>query len=429
VKRVLIVSPHFPPVNAPDVHRVRMSLSYYRDHGWEPHVLAVRAEDQPEPSDPSLLETLPAHVPVTRVAALSSKLSAYAGIGNVALRAWPQLYREGAKLIRRGGMDLVFFSTTMFFAMPLGRLWHRRYHVPYVLDFQDPWFSTYYDDKPRSERPPKYRIVNGLHRRLERWTMKDAAGVIAVSDAYIAALRARYPWITPGMCDTIPFGASARDFEVAERFRRRPTGGDRPAGPVGVYVGRGGPDMATAARILFRGIADGAGRPRLRPDIQLKFIGTDYAADARARKTLEPVAQEEGLGSCVEEVIARQPYLVALAALRDADFLVLLGSDDPAYSASKVYPYILAKRPLLAILHERSPLVDVLERTRAGVVVTFSGRDDIDAAARRLRSGWDSFVGRFGHAPDTDWEIFRTLTAPYLTERQCRIFDRAVQRS
>ncbi len=34
MKRVLIISPHFPPINAPDCQRVRMSLPYYRRYGW-----------------------------------------------------------------------------------------------------------------------------------------------------------------------------------------------------------------------------------------------------------------------------------------------------------------------------------------------------------------------------------------------------------
>ena len=44
--RVLIVSPHFPPVNAPDHQRVRMSLPYLGEFGWEGHVLAVVPLDQ-----------------------------------------------------------------------------------------------------------------------------------------------------------------------------------------------------------------------------------------------------------------------------------------------------------------------------------------------------------------------------------------------
>ena len=41
VKKVLIVSPHFPPINAPDMQRVRLALPYLRELGWEPTVIAV----------------------------------------------------------------------------------------------------------------------------------------------------------------------------------------------------------------------------------------------------------------------------------------------------------------------------------------------------------------------------------------------------
>ena len=41
MKSVLIISPHFPPVNAPDMQRVRMSLPYFKEMGWEPVVICV----------------------------------------------------------------------------------------------------------------------------------------------------------------------------------------------------------------------------------------------------------------------------------------------------------------------------------------------------------------------------------------------------
>ncbi|EFA71936.1 hypothetical protein CRD_02454 [Raphidiopsis brookii D9] len=29
--------------------------------------------------------------------------------------------------------------------MALGRIWHDKFNIPYVLDFQDPWLSDYYE--------------------------------------------------------------------------------------------------------------------------------------------------------------------------------------------------------------------------------------------------------------------------------------------
>jgi hypothetical protein len=129
----------------------------------------------------------------------------------------------------------------------------------------------------------------------------------------------------------------------------------------------------------------------------------------------------------VSEVTARAPYLDALRLLCEADFLVLIGSDDPQYSASKVYPYILARRPIVAVVHEKSPVADLLRRVRAGIVITFSGRDDVDGPASRLATAWTDLVSNLPAAPDTDWQAFAPYTARAVTARQCLVFDSAVR--
>ena len=42
------------------------------------------------------------------------------------------------------------------------------------------------------------------------------------------------------------------------------------------------------------------------------------------------------------------------------DALFMPGSDDPAYTASKIYPYLLTRKPLLAIFNAESPALAVL---------------------------------------------------------------------
>jgi hypothetical protein len=160
-KKVLIVSPHFPPINAPDMQRVRMSLPYYRRFGWEPVVLTVDERWQEGALEPELLVTIPADVRVVRVRAAPAAWTRRIGIGALGLRAWPYLLRRGARLLRREKFDLVFFSTSQFITYSLGRLWKARYGVPYVIDVQDPWRTDFYD-KPGAPPPPggwKYRFA------------------------------------------------------------------------------------------------------------------------------------------------------------------------------------------------------------------------------------------------------------------------------
>jgi hypothetical protein len=417
MKRLLVVSPRFPPVNAAEMHRARLSLPYFSEFGWEPHVLAVGARHQPDAdTDPLLLETVPPDVPVTHVGAVPLRWSRACGIGNVALRAWLPLYRAGRRLIRERRIDLVYFSTTMFMALPLGRLWKRTLGVPYVIDMQDPWVAA-----PAAGAGRKRALADRLHAVLEPFTMRQVDGLIAVSAAYTTTLRGRYPAIAPDACATIPFGASAADLDVARRLSwRNPffTPGD---GRVhGVSVGRGGGDMAIAAEILFRAWRH-IERTRAVP-ADLLFVGTDYAPAGQGRRTIAPLAEASGVAAAVTESPERVPYFHGLRLLADADFLIVLGSEDAQYSPSKVYPYLLTGRPLVAILHEASPVVDLLRRAGAGVVVTFSGRASIDASAAALAAALPRVLDG-GRETTVDPSLFEAFSARELTRQQCALFD------
>lgn len=426
MRRVLIVSPHFPPLNAPDMHRVRMSLPHFRDSGWEPTVLAVKASTQEESVDASLMDLVPSDVQVVSVGALPLGLTRPAGLGNVGLRALVPLYFAGARLIRERRIDVVYFSTTMFMVTILGRIWKRQFGVPYVIDLQDPWYSTYYEERPHEKRPPKYRAAQWMHRTFERWTMRRVDQLVAVSPRYLTALGDRYPWLgqTPGA--TIPFGASLRDFEIA----RRGSGGPATARPSpwrGVYVGAAGPIMATAVRIVLRALKKGAGEDPVFERVALEFIGTAYAPKGRARKTIEPIAREEGVAAQVQESTHRIGYLEALRTLDAAGFLLLLGSDDPDYSPSKVYPYLLAQRPLVAVLHAQSPVVELLRRSEANVVITFGDRVDVEDAAARLTEAWRPLLQQLPDAPVPSLRAMPPFLAPELTRAQCAVLTAAAR--
>jgi hypothetical protein len=429
-RTLLIVSPHFPPINAPDMQRVRMSLPYFEATGWRPVVLAVDPRDVEGVHDELLLETIPPHIPVRRVRALSTRWTRRVGIGNLALRAWPLLYLAGCDLIKKYHVDLVYFSTTMFLALPLGRIWKARLGVPFVVDMQDPWFSDYYEKTPQAMPPPKYGLARQLHRHLEPWTMQAVAGLIAVSDDYITTLHHRYPWLQQCAVQTLPFGAAEQDFRLLQSHPQ-PNHFFRPhSGQIhGVYVGRGGSDMTRALRIMFVAFARGlAEQPALFSRMQLHFIGTDYAPAKRVRKTVEPLAREIGIEQHITEHPVRIPYFEALQLLLDADFLLVPGSDDPQYTASKIYPYILANKPLLAVFHEQSSVVELIAATDAGTVVSFSDHDFDDAAlSNHIMQAWYSMLQPATRSPAIHWDAFRPYTAQAMTERQSALFNKVVE--
>lgn len=427
-RRVLIVSPHFPPINAPDMQRARMSLPYFREFGWEPSVLAVAGRHVEGVVEPALVDTLPSDVDVTRVDAWSTSWTRRVGVGNLALRAFTHLARAGWRLIRTRQIDCVYFSTTMFPSMALGRIWKGWLGTPFVLDIQDPWLSTYYDEHPDVPRPPKYAFAHTLDRILEPWTMRAVDGLTAVSSAYISTLRGRYPWIRDDRAITLPFGGSPLDLDHLAACPAPNTVFDPRDGQLhAVYVGRGGHDMAPALRILFTALRRlGERDPRVRR-MRLHFVGTDYAPAGLARETVRPIARECGVGDLVEERPLRVPYFEALQLLKDANLVVVIGSDDAQYTASKIYPCVLARKALVAVVHEASSVGPLLTRLRAGEVVSFSpSAAALEAATVACVGSLERLFDAGLAPPPTDWAAFEPFTAREMTRRQCALFDAVV---
>lgn len=382
--RVLIVSPHFPPVNTADMQRVRMLLPYFKQNGWEAEVLAVAPGGVAAPLDPWLEECLPAEVPIHRVRALGLGWRRVPGLGTLGWRALNALRREGDRLLAKGGFDLVYFSTTVFETHILGPRWKARHGVPFALDYQDPWVNDYYREHPDVAPPGgrlKHAVVDALHRWMEPRVLRACAGYTAVSGAYPEQLVRRYPGMCLPIHAVLPFPGASRDLDRVAPLRTKD--GLRHW----VYVGRGGADMTFALRGLFAALRDHTD-DAFRKDLRLHFLGTSYAAAGTGEALIAPLARAYGLGDLVEESTDRIPYSEALARLKGADALLVPGSDDPAYTASKIYPYLLAGRPLLAVFHERSGVVDLIAKAGGGVCVSFAQGEAPETLGARIAEAW-----------------------------------------
>ena len=357
MRRMLVISPHFPPVNAPDMQRVRVALPYFVEAGWEVTVLTVADPTPTAPVEPELSATLPPAVRVVRAHCHSRRWTGLLGVNNVALRSLPWLFLTGCRLLRGRRYDVVYFSTTMFIVLPLGRLWQMLTGVPYVIDLQDPWISDYYE-RPGSPPPPggwKYRVAQIMGRALEGWTMRRAAGLIAVSVAYIDTLRARYPSLraTPAM--ELPFGSPDPDLvhlrtTLPDRPHLLPVGGLRLA-----FAGALGPGQLSAVEVLFAALAEvrRSGLP-----VTVHFFGTSYAE--KSQPATLALATQYGLLDCVHEEPGRLRYFAALQVTLEADANLLFGSTDLAFTPSKLVALLWTGRPVLALAPAGSAMINRL---------------------------------------------------------------------
>jgi hypothetical protein len=381
--------------------------------------------------DPLFEATYPGDIRVVRVRGIPPRATRWAGFASLWLRCGNAIRSAGDGLLGTERFDLVFVSTTQFDAFSLGPRWRGKFNVPYVVDYQDPWINGYY--KRTHTRPPGGWVKFGLSqfnaRRREPRVLRGASGILAVSTAYAPTLAATYPWFDQGRVECLPFGAAENDFEVAKNHRPA-----EPLVPFGdgnihmVYTGRCGPDMSTSLTIVFRAFKRFmAARPDEARRFRFHFIGTDYAPRPLGREWVVPTARSEGVTDYVREHCYRVPYFDALYYMTHADALIAIGSNDPTYSASKIFPFVLARRPLLVIFSEQSPVVGICSQLRHRHCYAFGDAADIDAVADKIADSW-FFGGAIKEKNDLDLSLFRPYTAENMTHQLAQCFERAAGR-
>lgn len=415
------------------MQRIRMSLPYYRAHGWEPIVLCVGEAWQHGVREPELDQTIPPDIKIVRVPALPLRWTRLIGMGNLGLRCWLHFLIAGTRLIRREKIDLIFFSNTQFVTFTLGRIWRALFDTPYVFDMQDPWRTDYYERKG-SRRPPggwKYQIARAMAWALEGWSFRRVGAVMSVSPAYLDDLRVRIPHLATVPSAVISFGASLEDIAKAKAMAPPSHRYTRERDELHVlYTGASGPVMPHSLTVLFQGLKLYHERsPTRARRLRFHFLGTSYVAPGFGKNSVIPVAETCGITNQVEEIPHRLGHLECIRLQIEADILLLPGSSDLAYSPSKVYPYYLSQRPTLGLVFKNSVMEGLLDELACAYMVRFNADEAKESAHEALCRFFDLAFAGFpaGTFPVRNDAYFNTrFLAETLTANQCALFDQAV---
>jgi glycosyltransferase involved in cell wall biosynthesis len=392
MRRVLMISPHFPPDTSAGAHRVRLFAPYLPEFGWEPTVVSVDASAYEGRLDPDLARLVPDSVRVVRAAAWDAALTRRIGIGDLGLRALAGLRRECRRLMDAERFDALFITIYPTYPAVLGPMLKRRHRVPFVLDYQDPWVSAWgleVGPGPNGLPDARSRITRALARRIEPHVVRAADALTAVSARTYEDVLARVPDARPRACAAIPLGFDERDLEALQRAPRANSWFDDQDDLVHLcYVGTVLPkgfDVLRAVLMALARVRDRA--PRSYARLRVHFVGTSNQRVASVEPRVLPAARDAGVADIVTEAPPRLDYLDALNVQTRADALLLLGSSERHYTPSKVFPAILARRPILAFYHRESSVVDVLRQPSLGArVFTFDEKnplaDQVDDIAK-----------------------------------------------
>jgi hypothetical protein len=364
--KVLMISPHFPPDSSAGAHRVRLLAPHLERYGWSPTVLTVDSAFYEGELDPGLARLVPSDLRVIRAPAIRQSVSRLLGVGDLGLRSFPGLYRAARKLLESEKFDALFITIYPTYTALLGPLLKKRYGIPFVLDYQDPWVGSWgktvgagndgsVDWRSRGSRT--------LALSLEPIAVRSADAITAVSAQTVGGVTSRIPEARTIPVVTIPIGGEPADFE-----KLRHTGADNPFFNPGdgsfhlCYVGTILPLGIETLRAFLQSLTLlRAERPDLYEKLRVHFFGTsnERVPDPPARVLTH--ARELGVDQIITEHPMRIDYSHAVKVQLDAAAILLMGSSEPHYTASKLYPALLARRPLLAAYHKDSTVSHILE--------------------------------------------------------------------
>ena len=278
------------------------------------------------------------------------------------------------RIVKREEIDVIVTTSPPSSVHLVGAAVKRATGVPWVADLRD---SVVAHPHRRAERLLVRAKEQGEHA-VAKLITRTADAIVTVSDAIADEMRERNP---KGPVVTIANGSDFDDFAgiehvPSERFRITHAGsffGKRDPRPFLTAVKQSGLD-----------------------DIVVRFLG-DF------RSTDREWAEQLDLGDRLE-LIPYAPRRRSLELQRDSEALLLLipeaGGRGKGVLSGKVFEYLAAERPILAIVPPDGAAAQLIRDTGAGVVVAPDDVEAMAAALRELHERWRA--GSLDAAPLSD---------------------------
>jgi hypothetical protein len=431
MRRALMITPHFPPDSSAAAHRVRLLAPHLPEAGWTPTIVTVEPEGYEGRLDRGLEALVSSSLRVVRARAWPPDWTRRIGLGDLGVRAWTGLARACRAELSRERYDVLFITVYPVYPALLGSRLKAEFRLPFVLDYQDPWVGAWglTVGGGAGGRPDwKSRASRALGAWLEPRAVAAADALTAVSQGTIDGIVDRIPAAARKPCGIIPLGFEPDDFDHLRAQPLSTSPFDASDGLVHLcYVGTLLPTGVETLRLLLSAVRRARDRHPATGRLRLHFFGTSNQSTGD-RFRVRPVAEACGVGDITTEMPGRLDYLDALSVLTHASAIVLLGSSEPHYTASKLYPALLARRPILALFHESSSVVSILRaaaREPSVRLVTYGSGVIADARVDEV-AGHLRALAECCAYDDRDVSLAQAegVSARSLARRLAEIFDR-----
>jgi glycosyltransferase involved in cell wall biosynthesis len=329
VRKLLVVTYHFPPSAASGVFRMLGFARHLPKFGWQAVVVAPPRMPS-EATDPELLRQVPEET-VVYPAPFPEGLMGRAVRRLLPEAVWlPRAWAASRRAIREHQPDALLTSSPPHGVHVLGLFLKRQFGLRWVADFRDLWITG---AKPCRGR----RVRAWCERRWEKAVMKHADAVVANTPRAGQTLQDAFPEhahkvqaITNGY-DPTSFGAPSPLLPLNAVLRIVHTGE--------LYSGRDPRPFLDVLRDLD-GEPSVCGKP-----FRARFLGRTTVSDL----DLEAEVRQRRLEAVVD-LGGQVPYAQSLQDMAASDILLLLDSPGRRVGIpAKLYEYLGAGRPILAL--------------------------------------------------------------------------------
>jgi len=383
--KVLIITYYWPPAGGSGVQRWLKFVKYLQGFNIQPIVYTISNPRYPTIDD-SLLNEIPENIEVlkhpiwepTDLLFWKREFQQEGGISNASKNSFlsfirgnffipdPKLFwiKPSVKYLQsylnKNDVDVIISTGPPHSMHLIAEKLHQKNDVKWLADFRDPWSDIYYNKDFK-----ELSFVKNRNKKLEKSVLKKADCVLTVSNALkkeFSKYANRVEVVTNGFDDDF---LEPSKVLLDEKFT---------ISYIGLLPKQSNPEnLFRVLQVLCSQHKD------FEKDLQLNFIGdiSDVVKTAVYNNKLKENTR----------FIDYVDHTKAIEYQQKAQVLLLLIPNVKKCKGiltGKLFEYLSAKRPILAIGPEDGDLADVIEDTNAGIIVDFDNDDKLSSEILKL---------------------------------------------
>lgn len=393
MKRVLIFTYYWPPSGGAGVQRWLKFSKFLPEFGWEPIVITVDPKKATYPVlDDSLHKEIGAKVRVIQTNSTEwfsfykkvtgSNNVPYAGFANESKKisfkqkaarfvrgnfflpdprkGWNKhALKAATSLIKGTSIDCIVTTGPPHSTQLIGLKLRKKYNIPWIVDFRDPWTDIYYDHQFYPTR-----LAKRINLAYERNVLKKSDLVLTVSQGF-KNIFVEKNYFKPEKVEIIPNGFDEDDFQ----FEIRPESDQFIITYVGTLSDIYPLDSFIKAFLHLL---------KNKPIFKLRFIGSVSS---------NQLAKLKEIPDNSIEFIEYVEHKKAVEYMKLSDVLLLVvpeHSSGKGILPGKIFEYLASERSVLGIGPTDGDSALILENTGAGMMVSSNDQEGIISCLTRF---------------------------------------------